>query len=249
MANIKKQQPDDRHNNPPSNALSPENLENNATEKPKDKKSKSYPKRDKNSKEYKTLILRFREWTKRDKDILMFITQVFLVIGSFASVWIIYYMTSKQIDKTEQMNKPEMRAYISVSKADFFKFRVGDQIKMNINITNTGRTPAHHISWTGIVVVNNIQEDSIANIISRTPHEENFSLGGTVPFIQKQIMKGYVLQQSDSLGIIKGTIPFYVIGEFVYEDIFGEKHFTHYCQLFDAVNNSFYMYGHYNDTN
>lgn len=156
--------------------------------------------------------------------------------------------TRESMDRSDRVNKLDMRAYIAVTEISFHQFEIGKQIAMDVRIMNTGKTPAHHISWCGMMGFGGLgmEENKIDEAIINHPHEENFVLGGFVPFVQKHVLSKNITN-GEYAKIMDGSLALFIYGEFVYVDVFGEKHFTHYCMLYDAILRSFYMYGHYND--
>jgi hypothetical protein len=102
-------------------------------------------KRNKDAKEKNSILLM---WINRNKDIIMLITQVFLVLCGLGSIWIIYYMTSEQIITYKQATQEELRAYVNLGPRGYLTYdpRAG-YVGATIDLYNTGQTPAYKVCY------------------------------------------------------------------------------------------------------
>jgi len=147
----------------------------------------------------------------------------------------------KNLQLSEKKAKIELRAYLEIVSFNFKQFIVGKKIIFEAKLTNVGKTPAYGIKRKGATKIGGtgIYKSEIKDIKEYPGDESNL---GTTLSHYHSINTEVFLTPSDSIKIINGDKFFAAWGEYAYQDVFGEVHFTPYSFRYIARDSKFYIY-------
>lgn len=140
-------------------------------------------------------------------------------------------LATKNLQAFESNAKLEMRAYLQIKTITKPQFRVGEEIKFNIILVNTGKTPAYNIRDRHTYKYENTSL-SIKDTVILSEYSVDIAVLGTNLPKDNIINTHMIPTQEDSIKILNGKMLLSVMGEFVYEDIYGDQHFTRYCLIY-----------------
>ncbi|KAB2922143.1 MAG: hypothetical protein F9K22_12390 [Bacteroidetes bacterium] len=157
-------------------------------------------------------------------------------------------ISKQSVAAQEKMSKIGMRGYISTYEVLDFRFSVGEQPKVLIQIKNDGKTPAHNIVSSSIVKTGSgVYQEEIDKIKKTyTAHGITLGAGNSHSILA---VNEYDWRAIDSLNVSNGRLQIYVYGKIWYRDVFGENHITTYALGFDVVKQSFFSYPYFNSSN
>jgi hypothetical protein len=135
-----------------------------------------------------------------------------------------------------KFSRLDSRAWVAFEKVDTIRVRTGEDIKAQISLTNSGHTPANHAKYLiKIYLTKNITTHKIDSIFKNISNEINLSKDeGTLFPGGKTIMPCKCglptpLTENQRLGIMSGEYVIYILGQFIYKDVFGGNGTTKFC--------------------
>ena len=141
------------------------------------------------------------------------------------------------------------RAWIGIANAVVVKEETTfpSVISYDIDVTNTGHSPALDVSGLGYDVVEKGRHFRLPDQSRlRNPARSSATMfpGVTIP------SPGRHRLTPEEIGAVTADSFFYIYGTFFYKDIFREEHWTHYCYRLDPKMGwgPFHMCDTYNDT-
>ena len=137
----------------------------------------------------------------------------------------------------EYLTKSDLRAYVNITERESITMRVGDYIKTQYEIVNSGKTPAlNFLPYNAIFAVCDNDSavithgyNTVCDAIKRHTRDE-MVLSTSVPFV-KQTQTALKMNEIDSLNIQSGKCNICLIIGIFYKDIFGRPHHTFYCSI------------------
>jgi hypothetical protein len=145
----------------------------------------------------------------------------------------------QSVSASDEVSKRELRAYLTVVIGTaFFQERrdeaKGGDLKFESDplLVNTGRTPARNITFKARAAILPVPLPQGINL----PDAPDEGIGGSILGPQQNanlfaIVDGFCADKEvDSIKYAKGDKGLYVWGRVTYEDVFGENHFTLFCQ-------------------
>lgn len=141
----------------------------------------------------------------------------------------------------------ELRAYLSIKDIQSEPLKVGEKTKAYIHYINTGKTPAKNIlSFTGNKISKGEIYQADFNHAERNMRREQplSPDNAATHFSFSQI-----ITKNDSIAIMNGTKHWYIIGEFIYLDVFKQKHFTRFAVFYSPAIKAFADYKKFNESN
>lgn len=145
----------------------------------------------------------------------------------------------QSVSASDEVSKRELRAYLTViiGLATFQERRdedKGGDLKFDCRpvLVNTGRTPARNITFKARAAIMPIPLPQGINL----PDAPDEGIGGSILGPQQNanmfaVVDGFCADKEvDSIKYFKGDKGLYVWGRVTYEDVFGENHFTLFCQ-------------------
>lgn len=141
------------------------------------------------------------------------------------------------------------RAYLSIVNVTPTALQPGRKFEATIQFVNVGKTPAyqvHHVKGLKIGGTG-IYEHEI-NEVKKAEEFRDLAMGASVHSSFTVETKDPISQE-ESDEIMIGKKAWYVFGRITYADIFGERHHTRYCFVFDPEKDTFESYHRYNDAN
>lgn len=172
--------------------------------------------------EQKTIIRKF-DW--------LTLSLVIFTASLAITSWFVYW------DSAEN-SRLEMRAYLTVSDYGIRQFIVGKEIMFNVTILNVGKTPVINLRTRGALKIGGTGIFEADLKYKEFALEGSSTIGANVP-TKVAVPAHTILTKNDSILIMSGKKPLAFLGEFVYEDVFGEIHHTEYCFKYFADYNFF----------
>lgn len=182
---------------------------------------------------------------------------IFWTAALFLATAIMAWVGYKQMQEAQKLTKAtqeqirlEHRARVGIQEINHGIFQVGQPFKIEVKVSNTGRTPAlnEKVVWKLVIWP---QLSDIDNLIKSTNYHTDVSETVTYPSSGGTIMMGtednLTSQQVNS--IKTGALTLYYLGTIHYYDIFGEGHFTNFCGIYSPNTNSFNYCSQHNDAN
>lgn len=127
----------------------------------------------------------------------------------------------------------ENRAYLTVVGFDILDFEYGKQPYCNWAIENTGKTPAHHVKIGRQFLHGTGLYEHEFEWMKKVIPDSGFTIGAEAQFPEYD-SSGYILY-TPLLNTFKSKERhLYFIGTVVYEDIFNQRHFTHFGATYDV---------------
>jgi len=246
--------------------IQPTNISNieNEIHSPKESTNHSNAKsKDKTNNSFK---YRFWFWIKTKKciQIILVLTNIIMVIAFIVFGWIQSVQTKKAFKETFKSNvsnenhirndsifrgrntKIDLRPYVGISRFDINKI-FKDSILVNVQIINTGKTPAYNISHIENIIVKMDIDSTIIKDIRNHKHVNSGFIGAGQRMIITFPIQSYKFDNITKYQIFTGKIPVYIIVHIIYNDIFNEYHFTQTCvRCYPGINN-FEINEKYND--
>jgi hypothetical protein len=119
----------------------------------------------------------------------------------------------------------DQRAWVGIGDAMVTEFEVGKPIKVEIQISNSGKTPALFVERATVRQLSNAPMLTV-----NTPRDVNATKFEPATSIPPQGHYMIRVQFPDSVGMIKSKIQmFYIFGEVRYQDVFKRSHSTQFC--------------------
>ncbi len=145
----------------------------------------------------------------------------------------------ENINTIRQIAKTELRAFVQVDSIYFHQYEVGKMVKINIRLTNVGKTPAYNLKvllrskWggTGIYLTD---YKTLKDTVSRMTIPAN---NGYLTLYDN--VGNMILEKSDSIGIANGKLFLGYYAKVFYEDIFGQQDSVIVCREYDNENHFF----------
>jgi hypothetical protein len=138
------------------------------------------------------------------------------------------------VSASDAASRTELRAYLAVviGAASYQDRETNTVFEADPLLINTGRTPAHRIRFTARAGIKPVPLPSNTDL----PETGDIGVGETVLGAQltgnmRAIVEGY--QPDELVQTIKdgnGNIGLLVWGLVTYEDVFGDEHYTRFCQ-------------------
>lgn len=190
-----------------------------------------------NTNDDKKRVAVFCIWIKRNKDILMLLTQFGLVIVGIASAWIIYIMTDQQINSNKTITATQTRAYLGLEITGWHGLYDNTELGYHYIIRNYGATPATDVSVRGQIEINKFPlpvgfipkyEGGVNQKGIVYPNQNGFSLGANIK-AKKIFTQEEIKEITDSHSLIRA----YSFVKIVYVDVFGIKRHNFFCSYLD----------------
>jgi hypothetical protein len=175
------------------------------------------------------------------------VTTLAVLLTLFFIAWQAILMR-QTITASEDVAKRELRAYLTVViGAAFFQQRRSDadggdlRFECRPLIVNTGQTPARNVTFKARAAI--MQMHSVKN--AHLPEDPDEGFGGSIIGSQQNATMSAVVEdycaddEVDSIKYARGDKCLLAWGRVTYEDVFGEEHFTRFCQgiYWDLQNN------------
>lgn len=137
--------------------------------------------------------------------------------------------TSSELQTMQATAKNDQRAWVGQQNAVLTTYELGKVITITVNLSNTGRSPARHITYTATAGIFDIKSVppfalDIPNPAwtgtSSIPPQGGYQIEVTTPNVLDQDAKDPI-DRRDRVVWAWGTIH--------YEDIFGDGHITQFC--------------------
>ena len=166
------------------------------------------------------------------------VTALAVLLTLFFIAWQALLMR-QSVSASDEVSKRELRAYLTVViGSGIFQERrdedKGGDLKFESDplLVNTGRTPARNMIFKARAAIMPIPLPQGISL----PDVPDEGVGGSILGPQQSanmfgIVDGFCADKEvDSIKYAKGDKGLYVWGRVTYEDVFGEKHFTQFCQ-------------------
>lgn len=162
---------------------------------------------------------------------------VFAAIATGVSIWAVALLrvtlaetrnavksADDAVAVTREIGQKQVRAYVVVNSAKY-DWDKADEVVITVYIKNTGQSPASNIKMMGecffdVYPAQNIPDHPIPEMPQST------HLGGGAELHGFYRLRGDIEEGIQLIG--KGTHAMYVQGTIIYDDVFGETHFTRY---------------------
>ena len=148
------------------------------------------------------------------------------------------YLANKQLrvardvlSVTRDQERRQLRAYVSIMGKDTTEhLDVGQKPEFTLDVKNTGSTPAFNISTGGKIIVLPYPLPGALNMVPQkgVPNSRTALFPGATNNIP---LEGDVITADDAKNL-KGPEPkyrIYFLAHVEYDDIWGERHYTHFC--------------------
>jgi hypothetical protein len=140
--------------------------------------------------------------------------------------------TKRQADAAESANKLAYRSYLTVSPVDIIDVNSNDRKKIDIKITNNGKTPALQVKYKFRLVGTYRPSLPIPEPIDEPLDDLGaiFSDSTYITAVNSELIVGRRPLQNTS----QDLLTYYVIGRVSYIDAFGGRHKIDYCSYIDG---------------
>lgn len=124
-------------------------------------------------------------------------------------------------------SKRQLRAYLTVAKAEIEGFGEGGVLVYTLRAENSGQTPAHGVTWTNWIKMIELpeKEDDFIEPPGDTP-QSNSVVGSGKPLLCTAIWAKLDVGTYDKL--MRKEKAVFLFGHIVYQDVFGDKRETQY---------------------
>jgi hypothetical protein len=164
-----------------------------------------------------------------------FIDQSWESITALASILLaaITYMLVRLGADQGHTTRAQLRAYISPTVGRVKKFSLTEPIEIQVEIRNTGYTPARRCHTHAVVFVAVLPLPDDTKFPDPNEGTEKYSKGTIFPGNVRSVDGPSVdILVPDLVGHLKAADPvtaIYIAGESHYEDVFGYPHFSQFC--------------------
>ena len=151
--------------------------------------------------------------------------------------------------------KRELRAYLSIKQFMNVDFKPNTLMNYDIEIINTGKTPAYNITFIARVIIlkNEPTPQHLKEIDNSSKSDGKTSCIGSNQTLSLTIRNGagynFPISQGEYNSVDKGMSQANLLGSIIYDDIFGEKHFTHFNVKYIPSSRFIFYNEKYNDAN
>lgn len=138
-------------------------------------------------------------------------------------------ISAATLDNAKQNAQLDQRAWLSISTMRLTKFQADAKLETQLVFSNSGRSPALHVSVVGAVVVMDKAVDP--NFLSVAPASDFTALRAMAP----QVANTWTRESERPIGsedkdrVEHGTSIIWAWGFIRYDDTFGVTHITQYC--------------------
>src|SRR3990172_5206160 len=153
-------------------------------------------------------------------------TNVILVISGIATVFLLYYLTTEQIEISRNTAKTELRAYLQADSVYFITFRSNEEMVVGVRITNVGQTPAYNFRG--------LEKPKYGQTIFVAIAMTSMFIGGKNSYLDLWMRTDVFPSKNDSIDISAGIIPLGYNGKFFYDDVFGNPDSFTVCRTYDT---------------